>query len=312
MRPLGRSGGDFRSSWDLRRTLQETWWGILTAVILSVPYTQGISSIIVVFVTVTRFATSYYGILLYLNSHTYIQYLRVFWGLAPRRRQLRQCRDALRGHCGRRARFSLTTANYFGAVRPAGAYGDRGTTQIVPATGSLHLGDFRIDRHHILRNTHSIFPSTRSHVPCQTLIYTHNLFGSSHAGTASYYMTLILCSSSQNSTFSRIPFGSHDSSTVPPHRDHVNIEMYLQGLITWLGRFTWRPRASELRDTLGVCDGTSVDMHSMAVFEQVCKQPRGPDQARLDQYFAVVNTEAVDWERGATVVSVCCTQWMLY
>jgi len=48
----------FLSSWDLCATLQETWCRILTEVVHMVPKPQAISSIIFVFVTVTRFATS--------------------------------------------------------------------------------------------------------------------------------------------------------------------------------------------------------------------------------------------------------------
>jgi hypothetical protein len=39
----------------------ETWCRIHTPVVLTVPLPQGISSIILVFVTVTRFTTSYHG-----------------------------------------------------------------------------------------------------------------------------------------------------------------------------------------------------------------------------------------------------------
>jgi len=70
--PLCRSAGDFKSSWDhstgLQETsraaetsaqaLRETWCHILTPVVLGVPQPQGISSVIFVFATVTRFATS--------------------------------------------------------------------------------------------------------------------------------------------------------------------------------------------------------------------------------------------------------------
>jgi len=61
LRPLCRSVGDFESSWDLCTALQKTWCHILTAVVVRVPQKQGISSIIFIFVTGTRFATSYYG-----------------------------------------------------------------------------------------------------------------------------------------------------------------------------------------------------------------------------------------------------------
>jgi len=123
LRPLHRSAGDFESSGDLcaglqetsraaetsAQALRETWCHILTAVDLRVPQPQGISFIIFVFVTVTRFATSYYG-MYYLSLSIYIH------------------------------------------------------TEMDPATGSIYLADPGVDRHHlIIRNRHSIFPSSWSH-----------------------------------------------------------------------------------------------------------------------------------------------------
>jgi hypothetical protein len=43
-----------------------------------------------------------------------------------------------------------------------------------------------------------------------------------------HFCRCCLHSSSQNTYFSRIPFGCHESFTVPQHRDHVNLEMYLE------------------------------------------------------------------------------------
>jgi hypothetical protein len=43
-------------------------------------------------------------------------------------------------------------------------YGDTGIPEMDSATGSIYLGDPRVDRHHlIIRNTHSIFLSSWSH-----------------------------------------------------------------------------------------------------------------------------------------------------
>jgi len=52
------------------QALRGTWYNILTAVDLRVPQLQGISFIIFVFVTVTKFATSYHG-MYYLSLHIY-------------------------------------------------------------------------------------------------------------------------------------------------------------------------------------------------------------------------------------------------
>ena len=61
LRPLPRCAGDFERSWDLWAALHNTWCRIVTAVVLEVRWPHGISSIIFIFVTVTRFAASYYG-----------------------------------------------------------------------------------------------------------------------------------------------------------------------------------------------------------------------------------------------------------
>jgi hypothetical protein len=61
----------FWSYGDLCAGLQETWCCILTPVVLRVRLSQGISSIICVFVSVTTFASSQYG-MYYLNLSIYI------------------------------------------------------------------------------------------------------------------------------------------------------------------------------------------------------------------------------------------------
>jgi len=58
LRPQRRYMGDIESSWNLCAALQETWCHILTAVVHTVPQPQFIWSIIFIFVTVKRFATS--------------------------------------------------------------------------------------------------------------------------------------------------------------------------------------------------------------------------------------------------------------
>jgi len=61
LRPVHSSAGNFGTNWDLCTALRETWCGMLTAVVLLDSKQHGISSIIFVFVTVTRFATSQHG-----------------------------------------------------------------------------------------------------------------------------------------------------------------------------------------------------------------------------------------------------------
>jgi len=148
------------------------------------------------------------------------------------------------------------------------------------ATGSIYLGDLGVDRHHlIIRNTHSIFLTSWSHAllpsfhrstqfvwfltnSCQAFIDPRNLCGSSWPGTHSYPLTLFLCSSSQNRSFSRIPSGCHGrcggvlmmgflpfSSTDSPHPDRMNSEIHSEAVIERVWRCTWRPQSSMLGDT---------------------------------------------------------------
>jgi len=125
-----------------------------------------------------------------------------------------------------------------------------GITETDSATGSTDLEDPTLDRHrHIIRNTHSIFPSSWSHslLPsfhistqfvwflmhsCQAFIDPCNFCRSSWPGISSYPLTLSTFSSSQNRSFSIIPIRCHmmcgavlmmgclpSSFTVWPHSD---------------------------------------------------------------------------------------------
>jgi len=140
------------------------------------------------------------------------------------------------------------------------------------ATGSIDLGDPGVERHRlIIRNTHSILPSALSHAllpsfhrstrfvwflrdSCQALIDPCNFCESSWPGIPVYPNTLFQRSSSQKSSFSRIPFGCHarcggvlmmgslpSSSTDSPHRDRVNSEIRSEAVIERVWRCTWRP-----------------------------------------------------------------------
>jgi len=103
-----------------------------------------------------------------------------------------------------------------------GAYRDTGIAEMDWATGSIYLGDPRVDRHHLIkqRTTHCIFLSSWSHAllpsfhrstqfvwflkhSCRAFIDPRNLCGSSPPGSLSHPLNLFLCSSSQNRSFSR-------------------------------------------------------------------------------------------------------------
>ena len=142
-------------------------------------------------------------------------------------------------------------------------------TEMDSVTGSIYLADPGVDRHHlIIRNTHSIFPSSWSHASFdrptqfvwflmhsfQAFIDPRNLCGSSWPGIPAYPLTLFLRSSSKNRSFSRIPFGCHvrcggvlmmgclpSSATISPHRDRVNSEIHSEAMIEQVCRCTWRP-----------------------------------------------------------------------
>jgi len=184
---------------------------------LTVQQPQGNSFIIFVFVTVTRFTTSCYG-MYYVTFSIYIH------------------------------------------------------TEMDLATGSIYLADAGVDRHHlIIRNTHSIFPSSWSHAllpsfqrpthfvwflmrSFQAFLDPCNLCGSSWPGIRAYPLTLFLHSPSKNRYFSRVPFRCHvrsggvlrmgclpSSSTISPHHDRVNSEILSEAMIEQVWICTWRP-----------------------------------------------------------------------
>ena len=89
-------------------------------------------------------------------------------------------------------------------------YGDTGIMELDSVTGSRYLGDPRVDQHHlIIRNTHSIIPSSWSQALllcfqrsmkfvwnlthyCQAIIDAPNSCGSSWLGIPPCHLTLIL------------------------------------------------------------------------------------------------------------------------
>jgi len=129
-------------------------------------------------------------------------------------------------------------------------YGDTGITKMDSVTGSIYLEDPGVDRHLIIRNTHSIFPSSWSHALLPSL-HRSTQFVWFIMGIPSHALTLFQCSSSENHSFSQIPFGCRvrcgtvmimsslpSSSSVWPRCDRLNLGMH-SGLLV-----------SEFRNTL--------------------------------------------------------------
>lgn len=83
-------------------------------------------------------------------------------------------------------------------------YGDSGVTETDCVIGSNYFGDSKVDRHHLIiqQNAHSIFPALGLTGCFRDFIDPCNLCGSSWLGTLSYSLTLFLCSSCQNCSFS--------------------------------------------------------------------------------------------------------------
>jgi len=89
-------------------------------------------------------------------------------------------------------------------------YKDPGITEIDLATGSVYLDDPSVDRHHPFRkNTHSIFPNSRSHALLPSLPRSKQFVLFIMVGIPSYPLTLLVHSLSQNCSFSSIPFRCH-------------------------------------------------------------------------------------------------------
>jgi len=151
------------------------------------------------------------------------------------------------------------------------SYGDTGIMEIHSTTGSIYLAHPQVNRHHlIIRNKHSIFPSSWSHAlllnfygstrfgwilvhSCQAFTDPHIVCCSSWPGIPSNTLTLFLHSLSQTRSLSRIPFGCHarcggvlmisclpSSSTISPHHDRVNSEIHSKAMIEQIWRLTWR------------------------------------------------------------------------
>jgi hypothetical protein len=119
------------------------------------------------------------------------------------------------------------------------------------ATDSNGLGDPRVDRHLIIRNTHPIFPSSLSYALLPSFVDPRNLSGSTWPRNPPYPLALFPCSWSQKRSFLSIPIGYHvrcsevlmigcrpTRSTISPHRDRVNFEMHCSKVIEGVWRYT--------------------------------------------------------------------------
>lgn len=80
---------------------------------------------------------------------------------------------------------------------------------------------------------------------CRAIIDLLNQCGSSPPGSPLYALTPLVSSSSQNHSFSRIPFGCYESCGISLHQEYVNFDMYLEAVIERVRRFTWMLRSSE-------------------------------------------------------------------
>ena len=177
-----------------------------------VPQPQGISSIIFIFVTVTRFAITQYGMYhLNINIYTY-------------------------GDTGITAMDSATGSIYLE---------DPGVDRhhlIIPNTHSIFPRPWcRELWPSFHRSTQFVWFLTHF---CQAFIDPRNMCGSSWPGVSSYPFTFFLRCSRQNRSVSQIPFGCHvrcgrvlmigclsSSSSISPHHDQVNLETHSEAMI---------------------------------------------------------------------------------
>jgi len=120
------------------------------------------------------------------------------------------------------------------------------------ATGSIYLGDPGGDRHLIIRNTGSIFPSSWSHALLPSFRRSTQFVWFIMAGypfVSSHPLSTLLLEPLFLTNSLRIPCDIGgvlmmgclpSSSTVSPHRDRVNLEMHSEAVIERIWRYTWR------------------------------------------------------------------------
>jgi len=158
------------------------------------------------------------------------------------------------------------------------------------ATGSIYLGDPRVDRHLIIWNTHSIFPSS----------WFYTLLPSVHSSTQLVWYIMagyLSISSHPLSTLLELePLFLMNSLRIPckvrgsvddelsaynlqcfttswssefrdalQGRNPARVEIHMEAVIEWVWRCTWRPWSCEL----GGRDRASVEIHLQAVIERV-------------------------------------------
>jgi len=194
------------------------------------------------------------------------------------------------------------------------------------ATGTICLGDPRVDRHHhIIRNTHSIFPSSWSHAllpsfhrstqfvwfimagfpfisshPLPTLLKPEPLFLKNSLRMPCEVRRSVDDGLSAFDLHCCTTLWSSELSDSLRCRGRVSVEAVIMR--------SWRPYMSEFRDWLG--GGNPA--HLKPVIERVWRYTwrlwssefgdafGGHDRARLDEYFEAVNLEVIVWEWGVT------------
>ena len=123
--------------------------------------------------------------------------------------------------------------------------GDTGITETDSVTGSIYLGEARVDRHHrIIRNTHSFFPRSSSHAPLLSFHRSTKFVWFIMAGypvISSHPLPTLL---KPERLFLRnarcrgvlIMGCLPSSSTVSPHHDGVKLEMHSKAMIMEIWR----------------------------------------------------------------------------
>jgi hypothetical protein len=127
-------------------------------------------------------------------------------------------------------------------------------------TGSIYLGDPGVDRdHHIISNTHSIFPGYWSHAHLANL---DALGGRDHASLEMHLDAVIVRAWRCTWRSWLCELGG---------RDRARVEIHLEAMVERVRRYTRRPSPCEFGDALGGCNHTSIEMHLEAVIVRILR-----------------------------------------
>lgn len=146
-----------------------------------------------------------------------------------------------------------------------------------PATGSICLGDHRIDRHHlIIKNTQSIIPSSWSQALLPSIHrFTHNVWffkASDPSNLSRFLPTLLSPELLFLSNLLRMLRELHRFTALCSCQlrdamggyDQVSLEMELEAEIEETQRCTWQPWLNQFQDALQDHDQTSLERHMEA------------------------------------------------